>query len=407
MGTCIKLLKSLPLQLVLSISIAFILGSFLDAGVVSLFYTVSSCFIDLLLFLLPLMVFGFLFAATSETQQNSVRRLLLIFAGVFVSNFLALYTSYFFSQLILPFAGVDSSPDIFAFQSSVDSLFRLKLPLMPGTDLAMGAAVILGLLLKKDSGNKAKAFISQGIAILNQCISWILHRLVIPLLPIYVFGFCLKLSYDQALPLLFKSYGKVFIFGLFLLVAYLFALYLLAAKGDIRVACSYIKKMLPAGLTGFSTMSSAATLPVTLKCTEENTQDRGLTHLILPTTSNIHMLGDDLTIVIASMTMLGIFGLPMPNFATFSLFAAAFCIAKLSCVGIPGASVLVVLPVVQNYLNFSPEMIAVLTTIYILQDPIGTTANVMGNGALALVLQRVINAFKPKPLEAAEISKGT
>ena len=152
--------------------------------------------------------------------------------------------------------------------------------------------------------------------------------------------------------------------------------------------------MAPAGLTGFSTMSSAMTMPVTLTCTEETTKDRHFTDLIIPSTANIHMLGDDLTIVMTALSLLAISGHSHPDLLTFIPFVLAFCLAKLSCVGIPGASVLVVLPVLQNFLGFTPEMISVLTTIYILQDSFGTAANVMGNGAFALLIQRIISPKK-------------
>jgi Na+/H+-dicarboxylate symporter len=216
-----------------------------------------------------------------------------------------------------------------------------------------------------------------------------LNRVFIPLLPIYVFGFCLKLSYDASLQQLFTAYGKVFLLSMLLVVGYISFLYF-CASGDR--ALGNIKRMMPAGLTGFSTMSSAATMPVTISCSEATTKDPEMTRLVIPTTANIHMLGDDLTIVMTAMTLLTMFGMPLPDFATFCLFASAFCVAKLSCVGVPGASVLVVLPVLQNYLHFSPEMITLLTTIYILQDSFGTAANVMGNGAFVLLLQRLSRA---------------
>jgi len=174
-----------------------------------------------------------------------------------------------------------------------------------------------------------------------------------------------------------------------LVVSYIAILYLIGAKGKVLQAVSNVQSMLPAGLTGFSTMSSAATMPVTLQCTEETTKDRNFTDLIIPTTANIHMLGDDLTIVITAMTLLSLFGMPWPDYSTFIFFAFAFSIAKLSCVGVPGASVLVVLPVLQQYLDFNPAMISILTTIYVLQDPFGTAANVMGNGAFAVIIQRI------------------
>ncbi len=382
--------KSLPTQLILSIVAAFILGGIWDISVVTWFYTGSSCFIELLLFILPFMVFSFIFLAITRIKHKSLQLIAVIFLGVFLSNSLALFTAYSFSSLILPSLGIAYTPELFTkFSSPIEPLFKLHLPALLSTDKAMILGVAAGLLTSvMPEESKIKQATFAGVSRLSQFITFFLHKIFIPLLPIYVFGFCLKLSYDQALTTLLESYGKVFILSMLLVAAYLFVLYFTAARGSLKMTFSYLKAMAPAGLTGFSTMSSAATMPVTLQCTEKTTKDRHFTDLIIPTTSNIHMLGDDLTIVMTAMALLPMFGFPLPDVTSFALFAAAFCVAKLSCVGIPGASVLVILPVLQNFLNFTPEMITVLTTIYVLQDPFGTAANVMGNGAFALVVQR-------------------
>lgn len=389
-------LKQLPVQLVLSITAAFLLGSLLDVTFISAFYTISSCLIEVLIFILPVMVFGFIFRALVSTQKNSLSLILFIFAGVTLSNLLALTIAYLFGQTFLPFFGLDHSPDfVTAFSSEVSLLYRLDFPVLIGTEKAMLIGVILGVSISLLNEHSYWKRVSRSLSgKLNQWISWFLQKVFLPLLPFYVFGFCLKLSYDQALVHLFQQFGKVFILSMGLVVVYLCFLYLVGAAGNAKKAIENLKNMLPAGLTGFSTMSSAVTMPVTLSCTKTNTQDEELTNLIIPSTANIHMLGDDLTLVMTSMTLLSVFGMPWPNFAAFIPFAFAFSMAKLSCVGVPGASVLVILPVLQSHLGFSPEMVSVLTTIYILQDSFGTAANVMGNGAFALIIQRLLGWIK-------------
>lgn len=391
-----RYLKELPVQLVISILTAFLLGYVLDASVISVFYSISSCFIEILMFVLPLMVFSFIFRALANSQRGSLSLLLLIFAGVTLSNCLALTTAYVFGQTFLPLLGLSHSPDFISkFSSNVTLLFNLNLPALISTEKAMALGILAGIgvsFIKDKYAFKEKA--QKGSIYCSNLITLFLQKIFIPLLPLYVFGFCLKLSYDQALVHLFQQFGKVFVLSMLLVVAYLSLLYLIGAGGNVRQALSNFKTMLPAGLTGFSTMSSAATMPVTLVCTEKTTKDRNFTDLIIPSTANIHMLGDDLTIVVTSLTLLSIFGLPWPEVTVIIPFVMAFSLAKLSCVGVPGASVLVVLPVLQKYLGFTPEMISVLTTIYILQDSFGTAANVMGNGAFALIIQRVFNRMR-------------
>lgn len=385
------MLKQLPVQLGISILLAFILGQELDLHYIAVSYSLSSCFIEMLMFLLPLIVFSLILRAVVNIKTGSFSLLLLIFTGVTISNCLALTVAYFFGKITLPLIGATHSPDFAVkFQSSVPVLFKLHLPQLVGTEKAMMIGIFCGITLSfLNDDNKYKNFVRRSSIWLSDQISFVLSKIFIPFLPIYVFGFCIKLSYDDALLHLFHQYGKIFLFSMLLVVIYIFMLYFIAAKGRLGNASIYLKNMSSAGLTGFSTMSSAATMPVTLKCTEVTTKNKNFADLIIPATANIHMLGDDLTIVIAAMTLLSIFGLPCPDFVEFIPFALSFSIAKLSCVGIPGASVLVILPVLQNYLGFTPEMISILTTIYILQDPFGTAANVMGNGAFALIIQRI------------------
>jgi Na+/H+-dicarboxylate symporter len=384
----IKLLKQPLLHLVLSIVLAMTIAKGLSLTTVCFFYTVSSCFIEVLLFALPLIVFSFILSALVNIERGSFKLLLLIFAGVTFSNCLALTTSYFFSKAVLPFVGVSLSPDFATkFASVVDVTFKFGFPNVIGTEKALLIGIGCGIFLNfLNETNTLRTTLKDASIWLSVKVSMLLSKIFIPLLPIYVFGFCLKLSYDDALAHLFQQYGKVFFLSLSLVALYISALYLVASHANMRKAISYIKIMLPAGLTGFSTMSSAATMPVTLRCTQATTQDKNFTDLVIPSTANIHMLGDDLVILMMAMALLSIFGMPWPDFTTFTQFAFAFSMAKLSCVGIPGASVFVVLPVLQTYLGFSPEMISVLTTLYVLQDPFGTAANVMGNGAFALML---------------------
>lgn len=395
--------KSLPIQLVLSIIFAFILGSYVDSSFVSIFYTLSACLIDILMFVLPWMVFAYIFTAITRIKQNSVFLILLIFLGITASNLISIFTAYFFSSSVLPMLGLSHSPDFATkFNSAIEPYFRLNLPNLIGTGTAMLVAVVSGIVISfMPNENKIKILTKKVIFYLTHTITLFLKKIFIPLLPIYVFGFCLKLSYDQALLYLFQSYGKAFLLSFAIIWVYIPLIFLIAARGNIRVAFGNIRKMIPAGLTGFSTMSSAATMPVTIKCTQEATKDENFTDLIIPTTANTHLLGDNITLTIASMALMTIFGMHQPDLGSFVIFAFAYSMAALSCVGIPGGTVLIVLPVLQNFLGFTPEMLSAITTIYVLQDPFGTTANVIGNGGFALLIQRV---FRSQALQSNPVA---
>lgn len=216
-----------------------------------------------------------------------------------------------------------------------------------------------------------------------------LQKAFIPLLPLYVFGFILKMEYEGTLTILVKNSGHIFGLLCVLTIAYISMLYFIASGFRIRRCFELIRNMIPAGITGFSTMSSAATMPVTLEATEKNTGDEQFADLVIPTTVNIHLLGDALAIPIMALAVLSLSGMPLPTWEDYLLFTLYFCIAKFSVAGIPGGGIIVMLPILQKYLHLTPEMASLMTTIYIVQDPIFTSANVMGNGAFAILVRKI------------------
>lgn len=387
-----NLLRQLPFQLALSMLLAFFLGGWIPLPGVVLFYTLSRVLIDLLLFALPLVVFSLMLRALLQGERRSLRLIVLLFVGITVSNCIALLFAYGMGKLFLPMLVFESAPDLAQFtQTAVHPLFKLPLPVWLETNVAMFLGILVGFLAHfLPSTSLIKTRIQQLSFYLNRGVSYFLSSCFIPMLPFYVFGFCLKLSFDKTLFTLLSQYGKVFFINFVLVTSYLLLLYFIGVGGNIRKMFSALRMMLPAGMTGFSTMSSAVTMPVTLQCVTETTRSKNYAELVVPTTANVHMLGDDITITIMVMMLMSLFGMPWPDLLTFIPFAVAFSIAKLSCVGVPGASVFVVLPVMQAYLGFTPEMISLVTTLYVLQDAFGTASNVIGNGGFALVLQRVL-----------------
>lgn len=388
-------LKQLPVQLALSMLLAFFLGHTVPLTGVVLFYTLSRVLIDLLLFALPVIVFSLMLRALLQGEGRSIWMIFLLFAGITLSNFTALLFGYGMGVSFLPMLSFEGAPEFTQItKSSVHPLFTLPLPHLIETNVAMFLGIAIGFFThfipKQHALRKNIESLSSSM---NTWVSFFLSSCFIPMLPFYVFGFCLKLSYDKTLIMLVSQYGKVFFINLLLVASYLSLLYLIGSSGSIRKMLNNIRAMLPAGMTGFSTMSSAVTMPVTLECVTEITASKDLSQLVVPATANIHMLGDDITITVMALTLMSIFGMPWPDLAAFIPYAFAFSIAKLSCVGVPGASVFVVLPVLQSYFGFTPEMITIVTTLYVLQDAFGTAMNVMGNGAFSLVLQRFLTSI--------------
>lgn len=396
------MLKSLPVQLVICVVIALLIGGHVDTSVVQLFFSFSCAIKDALMMVLPLVILAYIAAAILSLEQRAPLLIICVMLMVCLSNIAAVFSSYFVGQLILPWLTAGKVVDLTITQSGITPLFTLTLPKLLEPSHALMIGMGYGLLFSFYKLPQAKNLALR----LRDYVTLFLRKGFIPVLPIYVFGFVLKMQKEGTLVSLFTNYGQIFLSICLLLIFYITFVYALAHGFKPGLFVKSIRTMLPAGLTGFSTMSSAAAMPVTLAATEQNIKDTGFSQLVIPATVNIHLMGDALGIPLIGLAILQLSGLPMPGIEQYAIFVAYFCMAKFSTAAIPGGGVLVLLPTLQTHLGLTPEMTGLVATIYIMQDSLFTGANVMGNGGFALMCHRLfkmIRLVRPQAtLQAAE-----
>ena len=375
---------SLPVRLFLAVALAFILSSQIDSSTVSIFYTVSLLLKDLLMLLIPFVVFSYLCSAVLSLQGQATVLIFGVFGLVIISNIVNVFTAYGTAWALFSFL----KPVNFAAisnQSSIEALWRFPFSAILTADKAM----LLGLLVGFIGNFTGSRFIVKAITSLKNWTTLALNILFIPFLPLYVFGFVLKIGFEGSLGTLATAYAPVFFLSFITIQVYLFFWYAVGCNGRIKDTLIAIRNMFPAWLTGFSTMSSAAALPVTLQCVEKNTNNPTLTNFVVPATANVHMIGDGINITLTSLALLGMSGIPLPSFIAFLPYVAAYVVTKFSGSGVPGGGMIILLPVVEKHLGLSPDLCSLVATLYILQDSLMTASNVAGNGALALIANKL------------------
>jgi Na+/H+-dicarboxylate symporter len=209
------------------------------------------------------------------------------------------------------------------------------------------------------------------------------------IIPFFVGGFVVKLVADQVIANIVFDYSLIFSLVALSQFTYIALIYLFCNRFNIAAFVENLKNMLPAAIAGFSSMSSAAALPLTMMGTEKNTKNKPLTRLAIPLTVNAHLIGDCFAIPIFAFAVMKNYGLAEPQLTSYLLFALYFVIAKFSVAAIPGGGVIVMLPILESYLGFTSPMASLITALYILFDPVITCANVCGNGAFALFLNKL------------------
>lgn len=390
--------KKLPFVLVVIIIASILLNPIISTTTKQTIYACSLTIKSLVLFLLPFIIFGLLFKTFIKLAHNAVSVICLIFGCLCLSNFINTFLTHYVGSLFY-FFDFDLGNKII-IEQTLTPYFSFEFPCIIKNEFALFGGIFSGisaaLLLDKKSSEK--------LAEKTDKIIQSLFKFISVLIPLFIVGFVIKCASENTLVSMMKNYSFVFILFFFYASLYTFLFYFLVAKGNLHRCIKYIKNMIPAFVTAVSTISSALTMPVTIMCAEKNATNKGLAGSIISATVNIHLLGDCLGIPLLAYALLKHYGLEEPSFGTYFIFTIFFVIAKFSVAAVPAGGIIVMTPILEKYLNFSPDMSSLIIAIYVIFDPIITGFNVLGNGALAKLIDTLylcfeINVLKKQPME--------
>lgn len=211
--------------------------------------------------------------------------------------------------------------------------------------------------------------------------------IILPLLPIYIFGIFLNMTHSgqvyHILMVFVKIIGVIFLLHVFLLVLQ----YTIAGLFVGRNPFKLLGRMLPAYFTALGTQSSAATIPVTLKQTVQNGVSEGIAGFVIPLCATIHLSGSTLKIVACALALMMMQGMPY-DFPMFAGFIFMLGITMVAAPGVPGGAIMAALGILQSMLGFGESEQALMIALYIAMDSFGTACNVTGDGAIALIIDR-------------------
>lgn len=418
--------KNLLFHVFLTLVAGLLLSKIFPLYVVQFFYSISCTIKDILILFLPAVIFSYLTTSIISYKNNAPKLIFYVLFFMIMSLLLALVYVFFVGYAFLPKI---VSSKIITNISDVELVKPLWLLSINGfaTDKTMIFAMFFGLWLNflrasfltrlrnshydKMEGTKQnffytllKSIFTLGVFssdyVLEKVENFLfkmkdfsekyLLKFFVPIIPLYIFGFILKLSSESVNANFWKDFSRVFIFNLICILFFIMIAYFIIAKFNMSCACKYIKNMFPATITAFSTMSSVATMPVTIQCCEKNIGEDGFSKFVVPTTVNVHAIGDVIDVALCGLALLLISGGVLPNIMQYSVFAFYLCIAQFSCVSIPGGGIIIMTAILQKYLGLSAEATMLLTSIYFLQEPFLTASSVTYNGAFTIFLKRLL-----------------
>ena len=376
-----KIFSSLPVKLLIGIVIGIIFGQIFPENVMSVVVPLKNILGQVINFVVPLIVIGFIAPSITKLGNNASRMLGVALMVAYTSSVLAALLSMGAGYAIIPNLPVVS--EIEGLKELPEDVFGLTIPQIMNVMSALAFSILIGLAA---IWTKAKTIITILDEFQNIVLA-IVSKIIIPILPVVIAFTFTCLSYDgtitKQLPV-FVSAVVIVMIGHYI---WLTVLYVVAGVYSGKNPIEVVKHYGPAYITAVGTMSSAATLAVALRCARKSKVLReDMVDFGVPLFANIHLCGSVLTEVFFCMIVSKVLYGTLPDIQTLVLFCVLLAIFAIGAPGVPGGTVMASLGLITGVLGFGDDGTALMLAIFALQDSFGTACNVTGDGALTLFL---------------------
>lgn len=388
------LLPKLLIAIVLGLIVGFACQKFGEAGklIIQIGATYNDIFGNFLNFCIPLIIIGFVVPGIADLGTGAGKTLAATTGVAYLSTIIAGSLAFIVDVTIFPslvHADMFMADAQNAEETALSGLFTIEMPPIMGVMEALLISFILGLgltFLKDDT-------LKIAIKDFSEIVTKLVGGVIIPLLPIHVYGIFAKLTYAGTIVELMTSFVKVFVVILILHCVILIFQYTVAGTVAKKNPFGLIKNMIPAYTTAIGTQSSAATIPVTVECTKKNGVTASIAEFVCPLCATIHLSGSTITLTSCSIAVLMMMGQPV-TFGKMFPFILMLGITMVAAPGVPGGAVMAALGILQSMLGFDETMQGLMIALYIAQDSFGTACNVTGDGAIAVFMDSITKKGK-------------
>lgn len=380
----------LPLlaRIIIAIALGVLLGNLLTETWVRAFLTFNALFSELLGFLIPLIIVGLVTAAIADIGQTAGRLLLATVAIAFADTMLSGFLAYGTGMALFPDMLAATGKVAVAKVVPLMPFFEIKIPAMLDVMSALVLSFILGLGIAYKGSRTLKSTFDE----FKDIVSGVIQKVIIPLLPLYIFGIFLNMTFSGEAYRILLVFAQIILVIIVLHIVILLYEYAIAGGMARRNPLRLLLNMLPAYFTALGTSSSAATIPVTLKQTLKNNVSEGIAGFTIPLCATIHLSGSMMKITACALTICMMDGIPY-DFGLFLNFIFILAICMVAAPGVPGGAVMAALGPLASILGFNADQQALMIALYIAMDSFGTACNVTGDGAIAIVVDKI---FKGK-----------
>lgn len=371
-------------KIIVAIILGICLGMFTPETPVRIFVTFNGLFSEFLGFLIPLIIVGLVTPAIADIGKGAGKMLLVTAMLAYGATIFSGFLTYGVGESLFPSL---ISDDLKLTQISqadgVKPYFIVAIPASLNVMTSLVMAFTFGLGIAHLGTQSMKYVFSE----FRDIITMTIQAVVLPLLPIYIFGIFFNMTFSgevfKVLSVFVKIIGVIFIMHIFLLILQYTIASIFVHKNPLHM----LGRMMPAYFTALGTQSSAATIPVTMRQTIQNGVHKDIAGFVIPLCATIHLSGSTMKIVACALALMMMQGMAY-DFQMIAGFIMMLGITMVAAPGVPGGAIMAALGILSSMLGFDQQALALMIALYIAMDSFGTACNVTGDGALALIVDK-------------------
>ena len=385
-----KIFNSLLFKVFCGIALGILLGNYSPDWLYRILITFKSLFANFLNFSIPLIMIGLIMPSIGDLEKNAGKLLaitvVIAYGFTLFSGFSTYFVGDFFFNSLLENEQIGTLED---HSRSLPPYFTIDMPPIFDVMTALLLSFIVGIGLSV----REAPVLTNVVKEFGDIVKWLITKAIIPVLPYYIMTIFAEITFSgqvaSVMVVFFKLIVILFIMHIvLLLLQYIFA-GLISGKNPIKS----LGAMLPAYATALGTQSSAATIPVTLRQSLKLGISQRIAGFVIPLCATIHLSGSTMKITACALALMMLQGTPY-DFSMFAGFIMMLGIIMVAAPGVPGGAIMAALGVLHSMLGFDENQQALMVALYIAMDSFGTACNVTGDGAVALIVDKI--AKRPK-----------
>ncbi|MBD1390587.1 dicarboxylate/amino acid:cation symporter [Neiella sp. HB171785] len=376
---------NLLLKLIVGIIAGLIIGAVAPEWLARIMLTVQVFVGQLIGFTIPLIILLYIASGIGALPKQSGRLLGHTVGLAYSSTVIAGVLAFLVASQLLPALVAQAEIPTSTGDNLLTPFISIAIAPPLGIMTALVMAFVLGIGMSAIESKQLRYVIDEG----RQIIDLLLSKVIIPALPFYIAGVFTQMMLEGSAVETLQTFAVVLMMAVAMHWLWLTGLYLVTGLIHKKPPLMLLKNMLPAYFTALGTMSSAATIAVSLQSSKRNEVKEPIANFAVPLCATIHLSGSVITIVTCTTAvMLMRPELAAPTLGNIVPFILMLGVTLVAAPGAPGGAIMAALGILSSMLGFGESAIALMIALYLAQDSFGTACNVTGDGVIALWLDR-------------------